>query len=194
MESLWRLDSLAELETRLWLALDEATRWPDAPWRTPVIATVGPDGTGVTARVVVLRTVDRGRRELAFHTDSRAPKVEALRRVPDVAWTFFDPVGQVQLRVTGRAHLHLGDALAQEAWAGVPDPKRKTYQTRLAPGTPVPASPVHHDFTGAIAAHFALVITEVTALDWLWLGQDGHRRAEFLYNVLGRDRAQWLVP
>ncbi len=194
MESPWRTEALPELESRIWEALADAARRPGAAWRTPVFATAGPDGTGVTARVVVLRTLDRVRRELVLYTDSRSPKVEALGRLPDVAWTFYDPVVQVQLRATGTARVHRDDAVTEAAWAGVPGSGRRDYACRSAPGTPVAAPIETHDFTGAMGDHFAVVVTRVGVLDWLWLAPDGHRRAAILYNVSGESEAHWLVP
>jgi hypothetical protein len=42
-------------------------------------------------------------------------------------------------------------------------------------------------------AHFAVLSATVTELDWLWLGEGGHRRARFRWNGDGWC-GTWLVP
>ncbi len=195
MEDRWRVASLPVLEARVWESLGDAVARPDAAWRTPVVASVGSGPRAVDARVMVLRAVSRARGTLTCFTDARSPKLDAVRSTPFLAWTFYDPGERVQLRVGTTVEIHVDDAVSREAWALVPEPGRKNYATRLAPGSCIPGPLAGHDFTVALAEHFAVLAGTVTEIDWLWMAADGHRRARFRYDAGGVPAvAEWLVP
>lgn len=175
---------------RVWSGLCGATGEPGHPWRTPVLATAGDGGD---ARVVVVRGIDRGGPVVEFHTDSRSPKVGALRADPRVTFVFYDPGWQVQVRVGGRARVHVGDELAAAAWLGVPGGSRVNYATSEPPGSPL-AGPVEaHDFRDAFRYHFALVRVEVERVDWLCLRAAGHRRIRWERGAAGW-AGGWVGP
>ena len=194
MDSPWRIESLPDLETEIWETLHTATLEGGMPWRTPIFATTGADGTGVDARVMVLRKADRARRELMCHTDSRSAKVAELRKSPGVIWVFQDPVQRVQLRARARAQVHVDDAVADAAWEEVPEFNRRNYCGPLAPGTPMAAPSVAQGIANMDTPHFAVILTTVAVFDWLWLAVDGHRRAQFRYHAEGVVTAEWLAP
>lgn len=191
----WRTDSLPVLESRIWSELSRAVSVAEAPWRTPVVSNVADAGRAVDARVMVLRGASRELAALKCFTDSRSPKMHAAKTHPRLAWTFFDPVGKLQLRAATRVRIHAGDAVAAAAWQHVPEGSRRNYATRLAPGTPVDGPAEDNGFVDAAAAHFAVWVASVDAFDWLWMADDGHRRAVFRYDDTGRlVDAGWRVP
>jgi pyridoxamine 5'-phosphate oxidase len=190
----WHTDSLTTLESSIWGELSAAIARPGAAWRTPVVSSGMPDGSGVDARVMVLRAADRIRRELVAYTDARSPKVEAWRRSQSVSWTFYDPGLALQLRVQGVAEVHRNDSLASAVWSTVPEANRLSYRTRAAPGTSVESPPDGHDFIAAVLENFAVLVTRVWKVDWLWLDASGHRRAQFTYQPGQASHATWLVP
>ena len=188
----WRTLSLPDLESRIWTDLLEAVTSPNAPWRTPVVSNAVDGEHAVDARVMVMRASSRERAALTCFTDSRSPKLRAMERETRLAWTFHDPVRKVQLRAATRVRIHVGDAVAAEAWKTVPEGSRRNYATRLAPGTAITAPDEGRDFA---VAYFAVLVATVAELDWLWMADDGHRRAVFRYDDTGRwVDAGWRVP
>ncbi|HYF07338.1 MAG TPA: pyridoxamine 5'-phosphate oxidase family protein [Acetobacteraceae bacterium] len=165
----------------------------DHPCRTPVLATTGPDGAP-GARTVVLRGFDPGARQAMVFTDARSAKVAALRREPRATLVFHDPGRAVQLRLSGRMAVRQGDAVAEEAWRGLPAASQGLYAAAAAPGTPVAAPPPPPGGSTDGPAHFAVLVLEFTRLDWLSLDAAGHRRACFAWETEGPPRATWVVP
>lgn len=189
MNSRWEKDGLADLEREIWKGLGAAVRRPKDPWRTPVLTTRA-DGD---ARVVVLRAVESGVRELEFHTDARSPKVMALERDAGVTWVFYAARWQVQLRIRAWARVHVGDAEAAAAWERVPESSRINYSAGPVPGTIRSGPGAAQDFREGMLAHFARVRTRVERIDWLWLGPGGHRRAAWEMDD-GEWIGTWRVP
>lgn len=184
--------ALPSLRRQIWQALEDATASPKDPWRTAALASSGGDGAHV--RSVILRAVRPRQRELEFHTDSRSMKVGQIRTAPWVEWLFYNPVTKIQVRAGGVARIHTDDDVAEAAWARVPENSRAQYLRLCHPGHvlaasqrcskpgPVPPKPA-----------FAVVITHVELLDWLWLHPDGHLRAAFEWSHHGHS-AHWLGP
>jgi|LNFM01.1.fsa_nt_gb hypothetical protein len=162
-------------------------------FHTPTLATRGLDGAP-SLRTVVLRGFDPGTRVVRIHTDRRSPKVAEISADPRAAIHAYDAGAQVQLRLSGRASLHLDDATAEDAWTASREMSRVTYATADAPGTPVAAPPAAPDDPLAGRVHFAAIVLRVDALDWLLLAAAGHRRARFGWDDAGALSAGWVAP
>jgi hypothetical protein len=160
---------------------------------TPTLATLGADGAP-NLRTVVLRGFDPATRLLRIHTDRRSAKAAELAADPRAMLHGYDAVAQVQIRIGGRAMLHLDDAVADAAWAGSREMSRMCYAAPHAPGTPVAAPPAAPDDAVAGRANFAAVTLRADTLDWLHLAQAGHRRARFAWDAAGGLAATWLAP
>ncbi|MFM8734320.1 MAG: pyridoxamine 5'-phosphate oxidase family protein [Pirellulales bacterium] len=143
------------------------------------LATVGADGQP-DARTVVLRHVDAERREIRFHTDIRSPKAATIRRCPQVALHWYDPVARLQIRIAARASLHHGDDLARVAWDAAAAMSRACYSAS-APGTAVeafpPAAVPQAAADDAGFENFAVVACRFDAVEVLVLHAAGHQRA-----------------
>lgn len=177
-----------DIRQRIWTSLARATQDRHHEWRTPMLATVGKDGSP-NARTVVLRHADAKLERLHFYTDSRSPKVAELEEQPNALLVFWSKRLNWQLRVrvvmsvqaSGPEVETLWERLSQSAAAG-------DYLSASAPGavltteTPAPneSTPKHH---------LAILSAEVQEIDWLELARSGHRRA-----VLGKDTWEWRVP
>ncbi|MBU8545212.1 MULTISPECIES: pyridoxamine 5'-phosphate oxidase family protein [Roseomonadaceae] len=163
------------------------------PFHRPTLATIGLDGMP-QARTVVLRRFDPLRRQLRLYTDSRAAKAAELAAFPWAALHGYDPDGQLQLRLRGRASLHQDDAEADAAWASSPAGSRALYAISPAPGTACAAPPPAPQDSEGGRPHFCLMVLELTRLEWLHLATGGHRRARFDWPGDGAHTATWLVP
>lgn len=192
MKTDWQIDSLAELVQGISDRLAHACADLLDPWRLPVLATqglVGPD-----ARVVVLREVSLGARELVLFSDRRAPKVRQLHDSPHVALVFYDQEGPVQLRIQGRATVMAHPTPDGQRWSLLTPLQRRNYQSLGAPGEPI-ESPNFFPFTEKDSGleNFAVIHISMTSMDWLWLARHGHRRAKFDV-ANGEWRGQWAIP
>jgi hypothetical protein len=179
-----RQTSLAAIEATAWAELERACADKQHPWRTPVLATVA--GDSADARTVVLREVDVRQRQLLIYSDQRATKVTQLLRNPNGTLVMWSPQLGWQLRCRVRLALEMPGLAASSRWARIKlSPAAQDYLSPLAPGTPLLA-PTH---ATPEREYFSVINAEVTAIDWLELHAQGHRRA-----LLNRDASQWLQP
>lgn len=202
MKENWLTDDLETLATALWRELGRGVREAKAPFHTPVLATLTPHGP--EPRVVVLREADAVNRRLRCHTDVRSRKVAEIAAQPAVSWLFYDAAQKIQIRAGGMAQVHHLDDLAARAWTDSRLSSRRCYVIADAPGTVVdaPKSGLPKHLTGRIPTlaesaagweNFAVVVAEITRLDWLYLDAHGHRRAQFVWD--GADwRGTWVIP
>lgn len=188
---------LEQIEVLAWSLLHRALTEPGSAFRTPVLATTDDMGSP-QARVVVLRAVERAIRRVRFHTDRRSPKLREIERNPRVAIVGYDAAAKVQIRLSGVAVPHAGDALAAEAWAASAVYSRLCYAQAEAPSlaiaAPGSAPQLTDDSAAAGAANFVAVVVVIDRMDWLYLSSQGHRRAGFTWAADGSLQATWLAP
>lgn len=146
-------------------------------------------------RSVVLREASERIDHLAFHTDRRSDKYAELLAEPRCALLFYAPEAKVQIRVEGRADLHIGDTIAQAAWDASHRMSRECYRVQPGPGTTIAShANLHRAEDDTLAfAQFCRVIVTVQVIEWLWLAAEGHRRARFVQDA-GRWSGAWIVP
>lgn len=177
----------------VWQHLEQAAVDPDASLRWPVVATVGVDGP--SARLMVLRAVDRDARTLSFYTDRRAAKAVELASDSRIALTGYDASSQLQLRLQGIGYLLTGSSAAAR-WHTIGDSGRRAYATTQAPGSRLdrPGSGLPEQVLTADAqANFAVLEVIVDQLEWLLLAASGHRRARYEH-IGGMWDGSWRVP
>jgi hypothetical protein len=193
---------LPEAWDNAWSCLGRAVVDRKHAFRTPVIATVGPDGAP-RARVVVLRGADPVRGELVLHTDARSPKVEHLTRDGRLAWCFYDPRSQVQILASGPAVVEDPASGVDAAFDRLSPLGRRTYLVSPGPGTPLaePGDGLEHlagktldlENTEAGRAVFRRVVCTVEHFERLDLAVTGHRRAVWTRAGDGW-HGGWVVP
>ncbi len=188
-----------------WDLLDRGAADRRHRFHTPVLATLGLHGAP-EARTVVLRAADRVGRRLRVHSDRRAPKVAQMQAEDRVSVVFYDPAEKIQVRIAGRADLHVdADPAAQSAWAATSRFGRRCYLAEAGPGTPA-STPISGlpaelegrepswDATEAGLANFVAITIQITVLDWLHLAHSGHRRARFEWTDNPTPFATWCAP
>lgn len=192
---------LRETLDTVWLLLAAGAADRRSPVHTPVVANMGLDDAP-DARVMVLRAADRAAATLRFHTDLRSPKCHRLdgQRAIVVA---YHPGEAIQLRLAGTARIVTEGATIDAVWAAASPFARRAYLVEAAPGNALAAAgsglPAGLDGRAPDAAellaarpNFALVMVELTAIDFLHLASGGHRRARF---TMAEDwRGCWVVP
>jgi pyridoxine/pyridoxamine 5'-phosphate oxidase len=169
-----------------------------AAFHTPVVATIDEDGAP-SQRVMVLRAADPALRSLRLHTDLRSDKLRHVGRDARVALNFYDVAAKLQLRVMGSATAHAGDEIARAAWKSSRPQSRLCYEQHEPPGSvivkPLAELPVDRRFAEADDGlkNFAALVVEVSAVEWLYLAIEGHRRARWKWNGNAWE-GTWLAP
>lgn len=186
-----------------WALLSEGARSRRSPMHTPVLATI--DRAGLPSqRVLVLRAADRETATLRFHSDARSPKVTEIGDGAAVHVLAYHPEAKVQLRLSGTARVETAGAAVDAAWEAATLFARRCYLAEAAPGSPLasPGSGLPVWVEGRepgdaevrpARANFALLLVELTRIDWLHLANGGHRRVVFDRSG-GKWRGQWVVP
>ena len=177
-----------DIRQQIWKELGRASVDRHHEWRTPVLATVGCDGSP-NARTVVLRKVDANQQILCFYTDARSEKVSELSKEPKAVFVFWSHRLNWQLRVKAQISIITEGPELLTLWQRVQQSAPAAdYMASAAPGTKRPEG-----FSSAQTLsddnHFALLNSQVIKMDWLELGRGGHRRAR-----MSADTWQWLIP
>jgi pyridoxamine 5'-phosphate oxidase len=194
-----RWSSLEKIRAEVWEMLGGAVSDTKNPLRTPVLGTVGPEGSQL--RTVVLRRVVAAERLLMCNTDLRSAKIRDIQALSRLSWLFYQPEERVQLRLAGQASLLQAGPLVDEEWSRLSPLNRRDYCTVDPPGSPlsVPSSGLPDSFgqtpaEGEIGRkNFVVVVCQVDALDWLLLQESGHLRAQFTWRD-DKLAATWVVP
>ena len=194
---------LADMTALALAMLREGAMNAASPLRKPALSTISAEGAP-TLRTVFLRGFDPAERRLDIFTDARSPKAAEIAAEPRAAMLFYDPVPDIQLRLSGRAAVHRRGAAADAAWSGAALSSRRAYLVTTPPATPSPepVSGLPLDVEGIIPplerieegrANFALLEFVFAEADILVLSRTGHRRARIRFSA---DAAQgeWLVP
>jgi len=189
-----------EITPQIWVQLQRASVDRHHEWRTPVLASVGLDGT-VQARTVVLRRVDIEAQRLFFYTDRRSPKVLELKATPVASLVFWSRRLSWQIRARVSIRILEAGPVVDSAWASVvQSPSAADYLSSSPPGSVLPAPAVAPETPAVLDAsqpldllggphQLAVVCADVLSIDWLELSRAGHRRA-----LLTTEVPQWLVP
>ena len=196
-------DRLNTIETDCWQRIHGGLRSYRDDYRQAFIANAGRDFPNI--RTVTLRHVWVAERRLAFHVDVRKQLVREFREDPRVTWLFYSRDQRIQIRLSGLMHFETETALANDSWAATNTGSRKCYMAPLAPGhiaeiftSGWPAG--LEDRKPELAesevgrANFAVAVTNVHAMDWVWLHYQGQRRAHFTYADDGSYQATFLTP
>ena len=187
---------LSVLCAETWADLEQSLTIRTAPLRTPTLATIAGDGRP-TARIVVLRAVAAEHVRLVAHTDARSAKAEEIAVDSRASLVFWDPDRRRQFRFEGTASVVGYGEDVDTAWAATPPSARWSYGGTPAPGaslaTPDDWRPPVDDAAARTA--FRVISFAARRLDWLELGAERHRRAEFLWDEDGVESgARWLSP
>ena len=176
-----------------------------SPCHTPVIATIGSDGAP-QQRVMVLRAADQGARSLRFHTDIRAHKVSEIAASDMVSILLYDAEAKVQLRLFGTGTTRSKGADIDAIWQDADRFARRCYLAEVAPGSlaaqatsglPAWVQGIKPEEVDLIPArvNFAVLMVEITQIEWLYLATTGHRRARWDWDASEQVwNGCWLVP
>jgi len=190
MDSYDKTATLESILTQSWIDLAHGALSAGHAYHTSALASSGDGSPDV--RTVVLREARFARRELVCHTDYRSPKVELIRKRPEVAWLFYDRASRVQLRLKGTVSICHDDDIARVHWEQSARHSRQLYRSARSPGSVSPGPGFTPWIEGGFA-NFAVLVCTVSELDWLYLREGGHMRARFDWRGESWQGA-WLTP
>lgn len=195
---------LPDIEADAWTRLTNGSANPRDAFRYGTLATQADFGIGL--RTVVLRQTDFQAKTIFFHSDNRAGKIAEIQAVASVSCLFYDHNSRIQLRLSGRGFVHSEDTVSEEHWRQLPLSSRKSYLSQYKPASAIesPTDGLPENLQGRVLpspeasetgrANFAVIRCDITFMDWLWLGENGHRRAQFFYANQQLEKMQWVTP
>jgi pyridoxamine 5'-phosphate oxidase len=194
---------LPALEKDCWNRLVNGAVQGRNPMHNAVVANMGP--AGINMRTVVLRKAWPTEKRLSFYTDIRSGKWAEIEQYNPVSWLLYDAGARIQIRASGLASLHQTDELADQAWSGNNILNRKNYLSVLIPSAAssnpvsglsqeIESDEISLEQTEEGRKNFGVISTQIKWMEWLWLNDNGHRRASFVYDEPGGFSANWLVP
>ncbi|MDJ0822900.1 MAG: pyridoxamine 5'-phosphate oxidase family protein [Paracoccaceae bacterium] len=176
--------TLDGLRDAAWQAMARGVADRRHPARHPTLGTLSADGPQL--RTVILRGWSDGVAEI--HTDAASGKVGQLQADPRAALHVWIDKSRLQLRLSTEVTVTLADA---QRWARVPEASRTVYGGEPAPGTPITQP---EDFQPAAEfARFTVLHCRVMLADILYLGAEGHQRAQYRRAEDGWD-GSWVAP
>ena len=140
-------------------------------------------------RTVVLRSVEKDKNTISFHTDLRSQKINDLRLNNNVSVLFYDEERKIQVRGQGKAIIEENSAELKNLWSTMRAESKLCYMGPFAPGEQLshfqPNLPNHNaqniseesDIKGY--NNFCRVTVHLEKLDWLQLDHKGHKRILF---------------
>lgn len=196
-------DELPKVFDHSWALLQRGVVDAKSPFHLGAFSTN--DQLGPSTRMVVLRKIDRLNRHLICYSDTRTHKIEEIQASPHVAWLFWHDRQQLQIRFKGTANILKEGDVVDDHWNNISSGGKKNYSSKIAPGQQIDhyesgvnsyerRKEVETDTQERWKDHFAVIQTEVSYMEWLWLNREGHRRAQFKWKADEEWESSWIVP
>jgi pyridoxamine 5'-phosphate oxidase len=187
MNEIFAQNNLNKIEAHVWELLVQSVNSSKTPFHQGCVATV--NNNIPEQRMVVLRGADAVEKTLSFNTDIRSIKIEHLAVNNTISWLFYDTKLKVQLRMYAHAQVHFEDEVSKIAWQNTRLASKICYTTQAKPGSLIPTpelidvnqQEVSEDLLVFAENNFAVIETQIYALDFVFLNREGNRRAFFDY-------------
>lgn len=199
------LDDLNLSRAKAWDLLARGRKDRHSPMHTLVVASSNQQGAP-SQRVMVLRSVEIGKRVIRFNSDRRAAKVDQIAKSSLVSVLGYHPEAKIQLRMSGTAEILTDGIDFENAWDQASPYGKRCYLASPGPGQVVkePSSGLMAELEGVkptsaqlipAKQNFAILEITVSHFEWLYLAHTGHRRAAFAWNEQQGDwDGEWLIP
>jgi 3-hydroxyisobutyrate dehydrogenase len=175
MEVTEAVDDSEAVVADIWRHLRRGLKDRHSAFHTPTLVTTH---NGLPEpRTVVLRLADAEPRIIGCHTRADAGKIGQIQSQPRVAWHVYDKAAKLQIVCHGTARVSLDDELAEDRWSRTSHGSRACYRRIPTPGQEVDNWLA--DEAGDGRDRFAVIVSEVNRIDWLYLHHSGHHRWTF---------------
>ena len=180
-------NNLKDIEIQIWELLKQSTNSANTPFHEGILASINHNIP--EQRTVILRDVNSCQKTISFNTDIRSLKIEQLKVNNSVSWLFYDKTIKIQLRMYAKAIIHVSDATSEMAWEQSRLSSKICYTTQQKPGSfinepelvEVNQTNVEPELLAFAHDNFAVIETEIHAIDFVFLNRKGNKRAYFDY-------------
>jgi hypothetical protein len=187
MNSKFHDNNLEDIEAQIWELLVQSSNSANTPFHQGIIATINDNIP--EQRTIILRSVNVSQKTLSFNTDIRSLKIEQLQVNNSVSWLFYDKILKVQLRMYAKAIVHHNNTVSELAWEKSRLSSRMCYTTIQKPGSfiekpefvEVNQISIDDELLDFARENFAVIETQVYAIDFVFLNRNGNKRAYFDY-------------
>ena len=195
-------DDLDKVYIKIWNILSSGLEDRNSSLHLPIFI-CGKDKI-FDGRTVVLRGINKEKKNLWFHTDIRSKKIKILKINSNVSFLFYDKKEKIQLRIFGISKINYQNNISKESWEKTIHMSRQCYLGEKIPGTDTPSptsglSDEIDNFKYSIEKsevgykNFCVVETFITSIEWLYLAAKGHRRA--LFELKNESfKKKWIIP
>ena len=179
--------------------LNKATKVAKHDYHTFTFATI--DSNTPQQRTVVLRSFDKRKNEIAFHSDIRSPKLNHIQLNCNVSALFYDKVRKIQLRIIGKAVVTRDDDELKKIWCLMKPDSKLCYMGPFSPSEKLdyfqPNLPIHDANNIDVESNefgfrnFCRIKIKMKSIEWLKLSYEGHKR--ILFHFTTKAQPQWLA-
>jgi hypothetical protein len=195
-------NDIDKIYEEIWSRLKIGKKDRNSEFHQCYVASTGNEFPSV--RTVVLRHVNKDQLTIGFHTDIRSNKINDINDNSNVTVLLYDHAAKIQVKINGIAEINHKNTNTEAIWSNIRDFSKKCYSVQYAPGTnsnePTSGYPDQYEDTLPPPQelelgyeNFAHVNIAIKAIEWLYLHQNGHRRAKFTIDPDHIDR-QWIAP
>ena len=157
---------------------------------------------GVEARSVVLRSFDKDKNIIRFHTDYRSPKLNDIKNNPNTVCLVYSYKLKTQLRIKTLSSIHYEDSIWNASWNSTGLSSRKCYLTKYDPSCNIDKKDdgLPFELKGKTPSlkqsedgkkNFCVVDNKITEIDYLYLKSSGHERMRLDFSSY---RFSWIAP
>tara|TARA_Y100000590_G_scaffold361691_1_gene418485 strand:+ start:725 stop:1330 length:606 start_codon:yes stop_codon:yes gene_type:complete len=187
----------------IWLNLEQATKDRRHDYHNVTFTNLSKNNQ-VSSRTVILRNFKKKENFLAFNTDIRSPKINAIRYNNNCQLLFYSKKLKEQLRIEVLSFVEHNNSITKKAWNKTQVMSRKCYMTSYPPGTEInePSDGIPKYLKGKEPKkneseigfiNFSVIINYIQSIDWLFLSSQGHKRL-FFYKLNGKWKSKWKIP
>jgi len=195
-------NDLDKVYLKIWDLLKKGLEDRNAPFHIPVFISGNNDNQ--SARIVVLRGVDKNEKKIWFHSDIRSNKVKTIKNNPNASLLFYDKAEKIQLRISSSVKINYENNISKNSWKKTAHMSRQCYLGDKAPGVyaDLPTSGLSEkidnleyskDESETGYKNFCVIENIIQSIDWLYLAAKGHRRAFFSLKNNSLEK-KWLIP
>ena len=152
------------------------------------------------SRNVVLRSVDKNKHRITFHTDVRSNKISQIKNDKNVCALFYDKSKKIQIRAYGNIHIESDELIIKDKWSKSKKMSKLCYLNKSAPGEKLNNSKDYlyeekdlKDIEIGIK-NFSVINIEINKIDWLNLSHKGHERIIIDFFNKNNIKFEWVAP
>ena len=188
------MDKKQDILEKIWSELKDSLIISGHPFHIFSLSTINnnfPD-----SRNVVLRSINKDKSYITFHTDKRSNKIIQIKDNNNVCCLFYDKTNKIQLKIYGKISIVEDKQIIFDTWSKSKDMSKVCYLNKFSPGTPMKDSKEYILERDNISLNegiknFCILKINISIIDWLNLNHKGHER--LLIDIIN-NKKEWIAP